>query len=70
MKLLKVGDQVYHRMLSGDYKGVVTVDRIERLGREDRKYGTEVDEVFWTESFVVDLSNGHWAYNNQIKPID
>jgi hypothetical protein len=50
------------------------LDGIERTKTTHEKYGTEVPSIHWvngrwTFPFVCNLTNGHWAYSDQIKPM-
>jgi hypothetical protein len=68
---LRVGDSV---KWAGNWgcdnpeTAVVTGMEVTALPRE--KYGTEVDEVDWSQvddnRVVFTLDNGHWAYSEQI----
>lgn len=60
---LCVGDKVMSRY------GEATVIGIERTAEEGDKYGVKVEEVSWLDNFIVDLSNGHWSYKENIKKI-
>jgi len=71
---LEVGDQVTYRPgFSGERAPKrVTVENIQRVPLGE-KYGEDVDEVdeeeAKTDSIVVDLDDGHWAYGSQIEKI-
>ena len=74
-KVLKVGDQVWWRGGFGEEPSrLATVIRIE-LHCYKRK-GDEVAEVEWARvrdsvrGIIVDLDNQHWAYGNQLSPIN
>ena len=74
MKMLKVGDSVYWSGCFGtEAFKTATVTAIEVTEEPREKYGVEVDEVEWNvvaaNCAVVTLSNGHWAYGEQIAPI-
>ena len=70
MSVLNVGDTVLWKGGYGnDAEKEAVVEHIEVncVG----KYETEVDSVNWSEvqdrSVMVDLTNGKWAYGNQIR---
>ncbi len=71
--MLNVGDTVLWKGGWGkDPEKEVVVERIEV--NCNWKQGNKVDSVAWSEikdsrAVVVDLSNGKWAYGNQIKKI-
>ena len=68
--ILTVGDPVEWRGSWGkDMPKTVTVEGIEQTRYENEKEGDSVNSVKWTDSFIVDLDNGHWAYNHQLKEI-
>lgn len=48
----------------------VRVASIEIENQEGSKRGDRVDSVEWntTETVLLDLDNGRWAYLNQVKP--
>lgn len=62
--ILSIGDRVMSRY------GEATIVRIEKTHEEGDKYGYEVDEVSWLDNFIVDLSNGHWSYKENITLIN
>tara|TARA_R110000824_G_scaffold167194_4_gene344048 strand:- start:2082 stop:2327 length:246 start_codon:yes stop_codon:yes gene_type:complete len=71
---LKVGDKVVHRGCWGkDKPEIAKVTKIQR--NEDEGTDKYIDTISW-ESFharqreyVVDFSDGHWAYSYQINPL-
>jgi hypothetical protein len=72
---LKVNDKVIWCGSWGrDLPKEVTVNAIEvcPLGE---KHGNDVNSVAWSvingdnKTIIVDLDNGHWAYDYQLKPI-
>jgi hypothetical protein len=70
MSVLNVGDTVLWKGGWGnDAEKEAVVEHIEV--NCTGKYGTEADSVDWSEvidrSVMVDLSNGKWAYGNQIR---
>jgi hypothetical protein len=72
MKTLEVAHQEQYPMLSiGDKVmsryGEATIIGIERTSKEGEKYGVKVEEVSWLDNFIVDLSNGHWSYKENIR---
>lgn len=70
-ELLKVGDPVAWRGCWGSQSTAPAVVQHIELNCVD-KDGTPVEEVPWDQvdsSTVVDLTNGHWAYGNQIGPL-
>ena len=62
-----------------DFAKEAEIETIERTNKEHEKEGTEVDSVGFSENigvysgwefpFVCTLTNGHWAYSYQIKPL-
>jgi len=74
MTTLKVGDTV---LWSGSF-GMDAAERATVVSIEQTKYprekdGWDVDEISWDivreNKAVVTLSNDHWAYGEQIRPI-
>jgi len=71
---LEVGDQVTYRPgFSGERAPKrVLVENIQRV-QPGEKYGEDIEEVdeeeAKTDSIVVDLDDGHWAYGSQIEKI-
>ena len=62
--MLCIGDKVMSRY------GEATIIGIERTAEEGEKYGVKVEEVSWLDNFIVDLSNGHWSYKENIRMLD
>jgi len=70
-KTLKVGEPVKWRGSWGKNAEVTAiVTGIEKTKNPNEKEGKSVDSVDWSDNFIVDLNNGHWAYNYQLKPIN
>jgi len=70
MSVLNVGDKVLWKGTFGmDDEKEVTVEYIE--ANCVNKSGDEVDSVEWSQvkdrTVIVSLTNGHWAYGNQIR---
>lgn len=70
---LKIGDKVMWRGAWGKEPAEeAIIDGIE-LCPVGEKYGEQVKSVSWStvekNKVVVNLTNGHWAYGNQIKQI-
>jgi len=69
--ILKVGQPVNWRGSWGkDASVVAVVTGIEKTKNPNEKNGKEVKEVNWSDNFVVDLDNGHWAYSHQVSQIN
>mgnify|MGYP003624760517 CR=1 FL=1 len=69
-QILKVGDEVVWKGSFGiDASKYTTVECIEINCKN--KDGDEVDSIDWSKvngrDVIVNLTNGHWAYGNQIK---
>jgi len=66
---LKVGDKVIWRGCwgSAEPKEAIVTD-ITKTQNYREKHGQNVQECNWTDYFIVDLNNGHWAYNFQLTP--
>ena len=70
---LKVGDTVLWRGRFGDdLPAPVTVLAISRCEHWREKDGKDVPSIPWNEILYacVDLSNGHWAYGDQLSPAE
>lgn len=71
--VLKVGDKVMWRGSQGlDAPQEATIHNIDDNVPYGDKYGRPVQEVPWSQvrtSVVVCLTNGHWAYGEQISPL-
>ena len=73
-KMLRVGDTVlYSTDWSKDEPRTVVVNDIE-VGCRGSEFGWHVLELSWDEvhargNCVLDLSDGHWAYGYQIRPL-
>ena len=71
---LKIGDNVMWRGAWGTQPPVETTVTGIELCSVGSKYGMPVDKVSWNKVFdrgvVVTLSNGHWAYGDQIDQIN
>ena len=67
--IIKVGSKVIYKGAWGsDPEKEVEVLRIEKCENEGDKYGTQVDDILWSEKDygVYDVSDGHWCYGYQI----
>jgi hypothetical protein len=67
--IIKVGSKVIYKGAWGsDQEKEVEVLRIEKCENEGDKYGTQVDDILWSEKDygVYDVSDGHWCYGYQI----
>jgi len=67
--IIKVGSKVVYKGAWGsEPEKEVEVTRIEKCEEEGDKYGTQVDEILWSEKDygVFDISDGHWCYGYQI----
>jgi hypothetical protein len=69
MKKLRVGDTVVWK---GDFGGAASkLAVIESI--EDMAKDIELEEIEWSKvnnrNIEVTMSNNHWAYGTQIKPI-
>ncbi len=70
--MVKVGDKVMWKGCFGmDPAQVATIESIQLCEQRRTKYGEEVDEAPWTQKdfLVVTLTNGSWAYGEQLSPI-
>lgn len=72
MQMLKVGQEVIWRGgfgMDAPMKAVVT--SIEETEMPRCKHGEPVNEIAWNRKrfAVVTLSNGSWAYGEQLSPI-
>lgn len=72
-KVIRVGDSVSWRGSWGSQPPkLAQVIHIEKTENEREKYGYAVNEVAVEEKnyAVFSLNNGHWAYGDQIQPIE
>lgn len=73
MAKIKVGDTVMWRGSFGmDPAQPAVIDNIEQMDQPRSKYGGEsVEEADWANKhyLLVTLTNGHWAYGEQISPM-
>lgn len=62
MTTLKIGDTVISR------HGAAKIKKIELCEKSGDKYGIDINEVYvdLVDRCVFDLSNGHFAYGDQI----
>ena len=74
MKNLKVGDKVMWRGAWGQEPPKEAVIETMELCAVNSKYGyKEIKQAKWETvhacKVIVTLTNGHWAYGNQLDPI-
>lgn len=72
-KTLKIGDTIlWSGAWGNDTAKKAIIKSIELCERPGAKYGEAVNEVAWElkDRICVDLDNGHWAYGDQLKPIN
>jgi len=70
MEDLKVGNSVrWSGSWGKDAEVVVRVERIVKTAGPHMKDGVTVQRIDWKDNFIVDLANGHWAYDYQLKPV-
>ena len=66
-RTITVGSQVRFRGAWGrNPQKVATVRSIERTDSPSDKYGERVDSVDVDDTYVLDLSDGHWCYSHQV----
>lgn len=66
-RTITVGSQVRFRGAWGrNPQKVATVLSIERTHSPSDKYGERVDSVDVDDTYVLDLSDGHWCYSHQV----
>lgn len=73
--ILKVGDPVNWKGAWGNEPTKKTEIESIEICKEGNKYGDNVDEVAWSlvkkgRQVVVNLTNGHWAYGDQLSEIE
>ena len=71
---IKVGSKVMWRGSFGRAEPVeAEIECIQRVA-QGCKTGTVVNSLSWStingRNVVIDLTNGHWCYGNQISPIE
>ena len=72
MSKLKVGDHVIWRGGFGcDPARPAKVESMELCERPHTKHGEPVEEADWNDKnrLIVTLTNGHWAYGDQLSPM-
>jgi len=74
-EILRVGDAVIWKGSWGqDSPLEAKVASIEETVGKHQKNGESVSQTKWSrikaDRAVVDLDNGHWAYGNQLQPIE
>lgn len=70
VRILSLGDTVNSKFGPAKVEGITLVvqqgDKGERSGQPVRRIAWELVEQNWA---VVDLSNGHWCYGDQVSPV-
>lgn len=70
--MLTVGDTVnWSNGWGMDFPKKAKVTSIEETDEVREKYGKDVQQIPWSRKdyCTVDLDNGHWAYGEQIEPL-
>ena len=67
-EILSVGDVVVYEPDNSTYPKLAKVENIELVDQEGKETGKTVQNIYWNSTFIVDLDNGKWARNFQIKP--
>ena len=66
-RTITVGSRVRFRGAWGrDPQKIATVLSIERTASPSDKYGVSVDSVDVDDTYILDLSDGHWCYSRQV----
>jgi hypothetical protein len=66
-RTITIGSQVRFRGAWGrNPQKVATVLSIERTASPSDKYGVSVDSVDVDDTYILDLSDGHWCYSRQV----
>ena len=72
MSKIRVGDHVIWRGGFGrDTPAIAKIESMQVTEQPRSKYGEDVAEADWSmkNNLIVTLTNGHWAYGEQLSPM-
>lgn len=72
MSKIRVGDHVIWRGGFGrDAPAIAKIESMELTEHPRSKHGEDVAEADWSmkNNLIVTLTNGHWAYGEQLSPM-